>query len=40
MKFKLTDKRKLNYLVLSLLALIVLVGLLQVLIDVKILPAH
>jgi len=40
MKFRLTDKRKFNYLVLSLLVLIVLVGILQVLIDIKVLPAN
>jgi len=37
MKFRLTDKRKFNYLVLSLLALIVLVGVLRILIDIKVL---
>ena len=40
MKFKLTDKRKLNYLVLSLLAIIIIVGVIQALIDTKILPVH
>jgi hypothetical protein len=38
MKFRLTDKRKFNYLVLSLLAMIVLVGVIKVLIDIKVLP--
>ena len=37
MKTRLTDKRKINYLVLSLLALIVLVGVLRILIDIKVL---
>jgi len=38
MKLRLTDKRKLSYLVLSLLAMIVLVGVIKVLIDIKVLP--
>ena len=38
MKLRLTDKRRFNYLVLSLLAMIVLVGVIKVLIDIKILP--
>jgi hypothetical protein len=38
MKFRLTDKRKFNYLVLSLLAMIILVGVIKVLIDIKVLP--
>jgi hypothetical protein len=37
MKIRQTDKRKINYLVLSLLALIVLVGVLRILIDIKVL---
>jgi len=37
MKSRLTDKRKFNYVVLSLLALIVLVGVLRILIDIKVL---
>jgi hypothetical protein len=37
MKIRQTDKRKINYLVVSLLALIVLVGVLRILIDIKVL---
>ncbi len=39
MKSRLTEKRKFNYLVLSLLAMIILVGVVKILIDIKVLPA-
>jgi len=37
MKFRLADKRKFNYLVLSLLVMIAVVGVLRILIDIKVL---
>jgi hypothetical protein len=38
MKFVLTDKRRFNYIVLALLAVIVIIGVIQILIDAKVLP--
>ena len=38
MKLKLNDKRRFNYIVLALLALIILLGVVQIMIDKKILP--
>lgn len=39
MKLMLTDKRRFNYIVLALLAVIILLGTAQLPIDIKILPA-
>ena len=38
MKLKLTDKRKFNYIVLTLLGIIMIIGVIQILIDIKVLP--
>lgn len=38
MKLKLNDKRRFNYIVLALLALIILIGVVQIMIDIKVLP--
>ncbi len=38
MKLKLSDKRRFNYIVLALLALIILIGVIQIMIDIKVLP--
>ena len=37
MKLRLTDKRRFNYIVLTLLAVIILIGVIQIMIDIKIL---
>ena len=38
MKFRLTDKRRFNYIVLTLLAVIILIGIIQIMIEIKVLP--
>lgn len=38
MKLKLTDKRRFNYIVLALLAVIILIGVIQIMIEIKVLP--
>ncbi|MHB8534031.1 MAG: hypothetical protein ACYDBW_01130 [Sulfuricaulis sp.] len=38
MKLTLTDKRKFNYIMLTLLAMIVIFGVIQMTIDIKVLP--
>ena len=38
MKLKLTDKRKFNYIVLTLLGIIIVIGVIQILVDIKVLP--
>ena len=38
MKLRLTDKRRFNYIVLTLLAIIILIGVIQIMIEIKILP--
>ena len=37
MKFRLTDKRRFNYIVLTLLAVIILIGIIQIMIEIKVL---
>lgn len=38
MKLRLTDKRRFNYIVLTLLAVIILIGIIQIMIEIKVLP--
>ena len=38
MKFRLMDKRRFNYIVLTLLAVIILIGIIQIMIEIKVLP--
>ncbi len=38
MRFRLTDKRRFNYIVLTLLAVIILIGIIQIMIEIKVLP--
>lgn len=37
MKLRLTDKRRFNYIVLTLLAVIILIGIIQIMIEIKVL---
>jgi hypothetical protein len=37
MRFRLTDKRRFNYIVLTLLAVIILIGIIQIMIEIKVL---
>jgi hypothetical protein len=37
MKLRLTDKRRFNYIVLTLLAIIILIGIIQIMIEIKVL---